>query len=61
MYKFLGLLFILLIEVVAMHLIATPWYGLNVFIIGLITIFLGTIAIGIIVYDGEEEDKRAHN
>lgn len=61
MYKFLGLLFILLIEVVAMHLIATPWYGLNVFIIGLITIFLGTIAIGIIVYDGEEEDKRVHN
>ena len=60
MYKFLGLLFILLIEVVAMHLVATPWYGLNVFIIGLITIFLGTIAIGIIVYDGEE-DKRDHN
>lgn len=61
MYKFLGLLFILLIEVVAMHLVATPWYGLNVFIIGLITIFLGTIAIGIIIYDGEEEDKRVHN
>lgn len=58
MFKFLTLMFLLFIEVVAMHLVATPWYGLNVFIIGLITMFLGTIAIGIIVYD---EDERVHN
>lgn len=54
MFKFLTLMFLLFIEVVAMHLVATPWYGLNVFIIGLITMFLGTIAIGIIVYDEDE-------
>lgn len=60
MFKFLTLMFLLFIEVVAMHLVATPWYGLNVFIIGLITLFLGTIAIGIIVYD-EDDDERVHN
>lgn len=60
MFKFLTLMFLLFIEVVAMHLVATPWHGLNVFIIGLITMFLGTIAIGIIVYD-EDEDERVHN